>query len=258
MTGIFEAIKAEYKKASRSVVLPVTFIVSAMLPAMLAFMMFVVKNPELSHKLGLVGTKAKLMGTADWPSFFLILAQAVSAIEIVIFGFICSWIFGREYLDRTAKDLLALPIPRTAIVSAKLIIAAAWSFALYFFIFVVSMAGGFAVGLPMWNEHAALRLFLSLCVSSIAVIYLNSVVAFIACATRGYLAAVGFVILSAIFINFTGAIGFAEVYPWAVPMLYALKTGGAEPGVVSWIIVLITGAAGIAVTMTWWRYADQN
>ena len=258
MNGIMVSIMAELKKALKSATLPVTFVVSALVPLMMCFMMFVLKNPELSHKLGLLGAKAKLAGSADWPSFLMLLSQGVCGIEIVVFGFVFSWIFGREYVDRTVKDLLALPVPRSATVLAKMSVAAGWCAALYLFIYAVAMAGGVFVGLPLWDKAAAIELLVRLLISSLAIIYINSTVALLASVTRGYLAAVGFVVISAVFINFAGAIGFADYYPWAVPMNYAMKTGGVQPGIVSWIIVLITGAAGIAGTIGWWRYADQN
>jgi ABC-2 type transport system permease protein len=258
MTGLAASIKAEFLKISRSMVLPVTFMVSALVPVMMSFMMFVLKNPELSHKLGLVGTKAKLLGVADWPSYLTFLAQGVCAIEIVIFGFICAWVFGREYMDRTIKDLLALPMKRYVTVISKFIAVSVWCVVLYLFIFFLSLAGGFVVSLPLWNIGAGKDIFCALLISTLTVIYLNTVVAFIACSTRSYLTAVGFVILSAVFINFTGIIGFGEYYPWAVPILYAVKAGGVQPGLISWVIVFITGAAGFACTVAWWRYADQN
>ncbi|MGD0565982.1 MAG: ABC transporter permease [Candidatus Goldiibacteriota bacterium] len=257
MNSLFAALKGEYTKIIKSKVMPVTFAAAVIMPAMMAFMIFVAKDPALAHKLGIIGTKAKIIGTPDWPSFFNLLTQSACGIQLVIFGFVTSWIFGREYSDRTIKDLLALPLPRHAVVIAKLIAAALWCAALFVFIFAAAIAGGAAVGLTGWNTNVLAENFVTLFITSLAVIYLNSVVAFIACASRGYLAAVGFVILSAILINFAGAIGFSEYYPWAVPMLFAVKSGGIVPGVASWVIVLITGAAGIAAAVGWWRYADQ-
>ena len=47
--------------------------------------------------------------SADWNSYFGILTQSIGVGGVLIFGFVASWIFGREYSDGTAKDLLALP-----------------------------------------------------------------------------------------------------------------------------------------------------
>ena len=258
MNGFAAALSAETKKAVRSAVMPVTITLAFIIPAMLVFMIFVMKNPELSHKLGLIGTKAKIMGVADWPAYLNFLSQAVCALSIVLFGFIGGWAFGREYMDRTVKDLLALPTPRYVTVLAKTTVVSAWSLVIFGVIFVVSLAGGFAVGLPLWDPAETFRAFARMLTAAVAVIYLNTVVYFIACSTRGYLAAAGFIIFSAALINFTGIIGYGEYYPWAVPVLYAVKSGGVQPGIVSWVIVALTGAAGLAGTMAWWRYADQG
>ena len=77
--------------------------------------------------LGLAGAKAQLAGvTADWPGYLALLGQTVAVGGFLIFGMTVIWIFGREFSDRTAKDLLALPTSRIAIVAAKFAVAAAW------------------------------------------------------------------------------------------------------------------------------------
>src|SRR6266511_2880734 len=45
---------------------------------------------------------------------------------LFVFGLLFIWVFGREFADRTVKDMLALPVPRAAIVAAKFIVATAW------------------------------------------------------------------------------------------------------------------------------------
>src|SRR5699024_1298166 len=39
-------------------------------------------------------------------------AQMIAVGGIFVFGFVTSWIFGREYADKTVTDLLALPYSR--------------------------------------------------------------------------------------------------------------------------------------------------
>src|SRR5690606_5393903 len=45
---------------------------------------------------------------------------------VLLFGFVASWLFGREYADGTAKDQLALPVSRTQILNAKYIYYVLW------------------------------------------------------------------------------------------------------------------------------------
>src|SRR5262245_62453804 len=92
--------------------------------------MFIMKNPERAREMGLLSTKAQLaMSTAEWATFFSVLSQAVAIGGVIVFSIVTAWIFGREFSDRTAKDLMALPTSRENIVAAKLMVVAGWVFA---------------------------------------------------------------------------------------------------------------------------------
>ena len=114
MRSIVAAFSCEALKVFRSRILWITIVAFLMLPLAGGFFMFILKDPELARSSGLISAKAHLAGTADWPSYLQFLAQGVSAGGLFVFGFVSSWVFGREYSDRTVKDLLALPIPRTS------------------------------------------------------------------------------------------------------------------------------------------------
>jgi ABC-2 type transport system permease protein len=66
----------------------------------------------------------------------------------VLFTFLTAWVFGREFADHTAKQLLALPTPRAAIVSAKCVVVALWAAGLTILMFGLELVVGAAVGLP--------------------------------------------------------------------------------------------------------------
>ena len=87
--------------------------------------MVILKDPAWARRHGLIATKAQLAaGTADWPTYWALLAQAVAVGGVVLFGLVAIWVFGREYSDRTATDLLALPTARSTIVGAKFVVVA--------------------------------------------------------------------------------------------------------------------------------------
>jgi ABC-2 type transport system permease protein len=226
----------------------------------MGFMIFIAKNPELAHKFGLLGAKATVLNLqADWPTYFGLLNMAIVGIGLVMFGFITSWIFGREYSDRTAKDLLALPMPRSSIVAAKFLMIAAWCIFLMLVFFVFGTLAGTIVQLPGWtNEiffHGA-RIFAE---ASLLTLLLSTPVAFFASFGRGYLAPMGFVLLALMVSQFVGALGFAQYFPWSIPMLYAGGAGAesAQLGIISYIILFLISILGILCTLSWWRQADQ-
>jgi len=58
--------------------------------------------------------------------------------------------------------------------------------------------------------------------------------------------------------NFIVVAGWGNYFPWAVLALYAELTGKGNLEPVSYLLVLLTGLAGMAGTYFWWRWADQN
>lgn len=73
-----------------------------------------------------MGTAETADGGTEWEQYLLMLGSMISIGGIIGFGFVFSWLFGREYSDRTVKDLLSLPMSRWRIVRAKLAVGAGW------------------------------------------------------------------------------------------------------------------------------------
>jgi ABC-2 type transport system permease protein len=259
MSRFSDCFQIELMKARRSPVYAVTWGIMVFFSCMMGFMMFVMKNPELARKLGILGVKARIVLTAaDWPSYFTVLSQGMPMVEMFVFGFAVIWIFGREYVDRTAKDLLALPVPRYVIVISKFQVVTAWGIGLHICGFFLALAAGALVGLPGWNLGRAVALFWDLSFVTLVVMFLNTVAAFIASCTRGYLAPIGYMMFTAVLINLGMALGFAEYIPWAAGMLYAARAAmNVQLVPASWVLVFITGLAGFIATLAWWRFADQ-
>lgn len=118
----------------------VTFLAFALAPLMGGGFMLIVRNSAALAKAGSLNSKIQMMQvTADWNSYFGILTQAVGVGGILIFGFVASWILGRDYSEGTAKDLLSLPVSRVMIVNAKLIVEMTNSHNVIFYILVSAL-----------------------------------------------------------------------------------------------------------------------
>jgi ABC-2 type transport system permease protein len=254
------ALWAETVKARRSKMPWLTALGFSLAPLAGGFFMIVLKDPEYARSLGLIGTKAQIMaGVADWPTYLALLGQATAIGGLLLFGLITSWVFGREHADRTAKDLLALPTPRSAVVGAKFIIVTIWSAALVLLILILGLCIGALIALPGWSAAVALNGICALSVTAGLTIVLVTPVAFVASAGRGYLPPMGFVILAVVLAQVVGAAGWGAFFPWSVP---ALSSGLAGPQTdqlptASYVIVIATGLIGLAATLIWWGSADQ-
>lgn len=260
MNKINTCISIEIKKFFHSKIPFITMLALALVPFIGGFFMFVLKDPSLAQKMGFISAKAHIMGTADWPSYLSLLAQAIAIGGLLVFGFITSWIFGREYSDRTIKDVLALPISRNIIVFSKFVVAALWCLFLSIFVLVVGLIVGKVVGISGWSYEIMINGALIFMVCSILTILLTSPVAFFASVGRGYLSPLGYMVFTLVLAQIIAATGYGQFFPWSIPALVSGIDGSDNAMIenISIIIVLLTSAFGLVGTMFWWRYADQN
>jgi ABC-2 type transport system permease protein len=223
--------------------------------------MIIMKDPEAARKMGLISSKAQLLaGTADWPTFFSVLAQAVAVGGAILFAIITIWMFGREFSDHTVKELLALPTSRETIVAAKFMIIAVWALILTVFIFLIGLIIGSLVDIPGWSTELLRSAFGDVMGSGLLTVLLLPFVALLASAGRGYLPSFGWTILTVVMSQIAAITGWGDWFPWSVPALFS---GAAGPradllGWYSYIIVILTSLIGLAATFHWWRTADQT
>ncbi len=261
MNNLAKACGVELLKARRSRVPLFTALGFSLAPIAGGFFMVVLKDPEAARNMGLISTKAQILGgSADWPAYFGMLAQAVAVGGMVLFSFVVSWVFGREFSDRTVKDLLALPTPRRSIVVAKFIVVTLWAALLTVLVTVMGLGVGALVGLPPASSEiffgGVQRIIACACLTLMSV----TPVAFFAGVGRGYLAPMGISILFLVLAQLVGATGWGEFFPWSIAALYsgAAGAGFANLTWMSMLIVGLTGCAGFFGTILWWERADQN
>jgi ABC-2 type transport system permease protein len=255
MNNLSQAVWVELLKARRSKIPLLTALGISLIPLGGGFFMIVLKDPEMARQMGLISAKAQItMGVADWPTYINFLITA-AAMGIIFFSFVVSWVFGREYTDRTVKDLLALPTSRSAIVFAKFVVIAVWSAGLTVLMALVGMCVGTLVGLPPVSLQVILQGGTTMAITACLTIALVTPIAFFASAGHGYLAPMAFALLVMGLSQFVGLAGWGEYFPWAIPAVYSQS---GEIGWVSIVIVILTCLAGLAATFAWWELADQT
>lgn len=260
LNSIFASLSMELLKMRRSTIFWITLGAACFMALILGLMMVLVMNPGVLPP-GILKTKVALAAiSADWPSYISFMEMASGGMSIIIFGFIVSWMFGREFTDRTLKDLLALPTSRTAIVTSKLITVVLWGLLISLIMFVLGLVIGSLIKLPHWSPGLLMPFTKVFFITALLSMLLCPPVAFIASAGRSVLPAIGFAVLCMGLANFFLNIGLGAYFPWAIPMLYtgAVGTAGNVLPAASYIIILTTGIAGSAGTILHWRYADHS
>lgn len=261
MNAFVSAFWAEALKARRSKITLLTAAGFLILPLASGLFMIILKNPEQARAMGLISTKAQLTaGVADWPSFWGILLQGIAGGGAILFALITAWVFGREFSDHTAKELMALPTPRWVIVTAKFVLIALWILGLTLLIFVVGLGIGTAVDIPGWSLELEGTSFWTVLVTALLTFMLMPLVALFASTGRGYLPPLGWTILALAFANIVSLLGWGDWFPWAVPVLVSgmVKSHADQVGPHSYLVVLLAFFVGVAATFAWWRSADQT
>jgi ABC-2 type transport system permease protein len=261
MKTFLSAFWAETLKARRS---KLPWFISRgflILPLVSGLFMVILKDPERAKELGIISMKAQLTGgVADWPSFFEMLKMGTGIAGAILFAIITAWVFGREFVDHTAKELLALPTPRRVIVAAKFVLTTLWIMRITLVIFVVGLGVGAAVDIPGWTPALAWKSFWSILLIAFLTAMLMSVVALIASAGRGYLPALGWAFLTMALAQIMAVMGWGEWFPWAVPSLLSEFSGpqSGPLGIHSYLMVFLVCIVGVIGTFAWWQSADQT
>ena len=261
MNGLYAATWAEILKLKKSKMLILTLLGFSGIAILMALMVLLSRYPELVANSAAATSKASFFNN-NWTSYFQLLIQIILTMGTIGFGFISSWIFGREYTDHVIKDILALPVNRLTIVSSKFIVIIIWSLLLSLTLFVSGLLSGLIINIPDWSAQISYHYFITLIESSFLTVMLCTPVAFIASFSRGYLAPLAYVIFTLIITNIVviGTPSVTPYIPWAIPALVSGLVGPNLPqiGTSSYFILIFTFILGLVGTLAWWRFADQN
>lgn len=261
MKHFFTAFGVEWLKARRSKVPLLTALGFTLAPLVGGLFMVILKDPAQAREMGLLGAKAQLTaGVADWPAYFEILAQAVAVGGMLLFAVLTIWIFGREFVDRTAKELMALPTPRAAIVGAKFAVILVLGVALTLYIFGLGLLVATVVDIPGWTLALVGGAFVSILGAAVLTLALMPFVALLASVGRGYLPPFGWTLLTLFLANIVAYTGWGDWFPWTVPALFSGAAGprADQLGLHSYLLVLGAMAIGTSATFYWWQRADQT
>ncbi|MEJ2217872.1 MAG: ABC transporter permease [Gemmatimonadota bacterium] len=253
-------LATEFLKLRRSKITWLSWLAFAVMPLAAGLFMWIAADPERAARMGLLGQKSQLVGmAADWPSFFTLLIQEAGAGGMILLAVIASYVFGREYSDGTAKDMLALPVSRHWFAVGKLAVVFVWFATLTVLFLAEALLVGAALRLPGFSLPLAVSSGGDVLLAGVLGFLLVPVVTWIATLGRGYLAPIGFTIFMLLMGNILGATGWGKWFPWSiVPMLAGMAGPRAEvlaPG--SLAVVGLTFVAGVAATLWQLRYADN-
>ena len=259
MNNLVTATFVELMKLRRSSIVLITIALFVFIPSMMALLMYISQNPDISEKLGLMGAKAQFFAGNTWEAYFNIINQVIAVLGIIGFGFVTSWIFGREYIDHTLTDILSLPVSRNYIVSAKFIVMILWCTILSATMYTSTLVFGQLLFSQIWIQQELLNFTLMFFTTVLLTILPGTIIGFVVCYSRGIVAPIGFVLLMIIMAQFAAMAGLGAYFPWSIAGIYSISNTNNEMQLVpiSYIIIFLTALAGLAATYLYWNKADH-
>lgn len=144
MRALRTAMHVELRKALASRVLRTTTVLLVAGIATLAGTLVAAAragNEQITAQLG------SLAGQTGWDLLGSTTAQITAAGSLLAFGVALSWTFGREFADGTITSLFGLPVSRSTIALAKLLVHVLWVTLVAAGLTALVLAAGLALGL---------------------------------------------------------------------------------------------------------------
>jgi len=196
----------------------------------------------------------------NWANQLRVAVQGITGTwGILLYAYVTTYVFGREYKEGTAKNMLTLPIRRESFVVAKMVIVACWVFGLTALCLTLNSLGLLLVGVPgfAWS-HVWAAMWDALVVTF--VIYLTlPAVAWITMIGRGYLRGMLFTLAAIMIGNGLAGTAASKYYPWNLPVHLAgaswLPLAPADLVPASWLIAIALFAVGLVLAM---RHVDTT
>jgi ABC-type transport system involved in multi-copper enzyme maturation, permease component len=254
-------ISTECTKLRRAGVPLVTLAVMLLAPWGIAMFMWIVRDPQRAAALGLLGSKASLVGLeATWPSYVHYLSAVCGATGMVLLAFIVAYLFGREYSEETAKVMLTLPLARHWFAFGKLAVAGVWWLVLTLLSLAEGFILGFLLGLPDFSPQIAAQGVGRTLVLAAACFLLCPTAAWLTVASHNVLAPVGFAVGMLLLGDLLSHTGWAIWFPWSIVPAMTGLTGGSGDALtgLSGTILVATFGLGTAATAAQLHWSDNH
>jgi ABC-2 type transport system permease protein len=250
------AITVELRKLRKS---PVVWTTTALLATLMPAMALGFYQVGVNGGAGAVAAKAQAFLIQEgWPGYLSGVAQIAAVAMFLGSGIVVTWVFGREHTDKTFAALFAMPVSRGEIALGKLAVLSAWTVIVSFLATAVGVCLGVVAGIgPVASGEIAghvWRLF-AVCISASLVAL---PVGYVASVGRGYLPAIGALIIAIAVAQAAVLFGTGQWFPFAVPGLMAVAGAEGVPSlsVPNLLVLPTTIATGAALTVRWWHVAE--
>ena len=245
---MLDAAAVEFRKARSSRVLVWTGALLAVGVTVLAAAMVLAArsgHPEITAKLG------PRAASGDWPAFLSVAVQVTSAAGVLAFGVGISWLYGREFTDGTIPGLFGLPVSRSAIAGAKLLVYLAWALLVALALVVLLLGAGIAVGLGAPDAEVLVGLARQLALGALTAL-IAVPCGWAASLGRGLLPGLAVAVAILVISQVSVIADFASWVPFVAPAFWAIHPD-VQTAVALAAVPIVPAIFGAATILVWRR-----
>jgi hypothetical protein len=225
------------------------FLVSIIGAAVAPFMCFIGNIMERHEK---IGSSNLYKDFFPYTNLYVILL-----IGVLLYGVITAYLFNREYVENTLKNLMVIPVSRISFILSKFILLFLWimvltliSWALTFFFGLIGQFQGLSAGV-------LLNTLKEYMIGGSMLFLLATPVIFITLFFKDYVATIVFtiavVMVNVLILNSR----YSPFYPWSAAILVTgNKYVSASANIYSYISILAVSIIGFAATIIYFRKID--
>ncbi|SFE44862.1 bacitracin transport system permease protein [Paenibacillus catalpae] len=185
-------------------------------------------------------------------SMYTILLMAVPLYSVVI-----AYLFGREYIEDTLKNLLTIPVTRTSIILSKMLLLLLWIYLLTLEAWVVTFVFGLLLQFKGLTMDLMLDSLIEYMIGATLLAVLSTPIVLIVTIMKSYVPA----IIASIAITLVNLLVFNSDYralnPWSAVFDIAHDSlSSVYPAAVTYSIIALTSITGLVITLIYFRKVD--
>jgi ABC-2 type transport system permease protein len=246
------ATAVELLKMRRSpVVLTTTLLIVILIPLICVGFLAIARGDGA----GAAALKAQAMVVGEgWEAYVGLLGQMVTVAMFIGPGVVVAWAFGREFSDRTFPTLFALPVSRGSTAAAKYLVLMVWGLVLTILLLLAAVLAGVIANVGAMDLGELIAPFARLTLAGFLTATIALTIGIVASIGRGYLPAIGAIVLLTMAAQVAVLFGTGGWFPYAAPGLYAVggANGVADVNVIQLLLVPTTTVVVVWLTVRWW------
>lgn len=178
-------------------------------------------------------------------------------IGVPLYGVMTAYLFNREYAEDTLKNLLTIPVSRTAIIMSKLLLLSIWIMLLTLLAWGLTLLLGVLCGFDGLTAGLVVESFREFLVCGAFLVVLSTPVVLTAIVLKNYVPTIVLTILITL-VNVMGSTSeYKGLIPWAAAFDIANGTLLPEyPAYYSYTIIAATSLIGFVAALVYFRRAD--